>query len=153
MKKIIGLISFSVLLLINTIPCHAEPNVYQPTEESEEELVMDLFLSLLLPNIDKAVSKYYADFLTITPLVYPYQIKILNMERPNGYRSFLFKVTIEVTPVVGPHIEVGKDQLTFSISTSRVKLGKFKHIETYNLPPNLQHIIKKKGNGVNNSIF
>lgn len=67
------------------------------------------------------------------------------MERTNGYRGFLFLVTIEVTPVVGPHIEVGKDQLTFSISAgSGVSLKNFKHIETYELPKNWQDIIKEK---------
>jgi len=117
---------------------------YQPAERSKEELVMDMFFSLLLPNVQEAVSNYYSNYLTINPLVYPYQIKILNMERTNGYRGFMFELTIEVTPVVGPHIEVGKDQIIFSISPSEVKLKKFKHMETYELPPNWQDIIKKK---------
>jgi len=153
MKTVVNTTIFSILLLINTIPAHAELNQYQPAEKSEEELMMDLFLSLLSPNIDKAVSTYYADFLTITPLVYPYQINILNMERIQGYRSFEFSVTIEVTPVVGPHIEVGKDQLTFKISPGKVKLQQYKHIETDELPPNWQHIIKQRGNGINNQIY
>ncbi|WP_161487599.1 DUF3888 domain-containing protein [Paenisporosarcina indica] len=114
---------------------------------------MDLFLSMLSPNIEKAVSTYYADFLTQSPLVYPYQITILNMERIKGYRSFEFTVTIEVTPVVGPHIAVGKDQLTFYISPGKVNLEQFKHIETYKLPPKWQDIIKKRGNGINNNIY
>ncbi|MFL0584978.1 DUF3888 domain-containing protein [Solibacillus silvestris] len=145
MKKIIIVPSFILLLLIPTILTYAEPDYYQPAEESKEELMMDLFFSLLLPNVQKAVSNYYSDYLTTSPLVYPYQIKILKMERTNGYRGFLFLVTIEVTPVVGPHIEVGKDQLTFSISAgSGVSLKNFKHIETYELPPNWQDIIKEK---------
>lgn len=133
-----------MLFLMTSIPSHAEPNYYQPAEKSKEELMMDLFLSLLLPDIQKAVSHYYADFLTESPLVYPYQIKILNMERTNGYRGFMFSVTVEVTPVVGPHIPVGKDQLTFSIGAgSGVSLKSFKHIKTYELPPNWQDIKKK----------
>jgi len=66
------------------------------------------------------------------------------MERIGEYRSFEFSITIEVTPVVGPHIEVGKDHLTFYITPSTVKLRKFEHIETYELPPNWQHIKKAK---------
>ena len=144
MKKYIIVLSFLVLFLMTSIPSHAEPSYYQPTEKSNEELMMDLFLSLLLPDIQKAVSNYYSDFLTESPIVYPYQIKILKMERTNGYRGFMFSVTIEVTPVVGPHNPVGKDQLTFSISAgSGVSLKNFKHIETYELPPNWQDIKKK----------
>lgn len=147
MKKFIIVPSFLVLFLMTSIPSHAEPNYYQPAEESKEELMMDLFLSLLLPDIQKAVSNYYSDFLTQSPMVYPYQIKILNMERTNGYRGYMFLVTLEVTPVVGPHNPVGKDQLTFSITPGRVNLKNFKHIETTELPPNWQHI-KKKMNGM-----
>lgn len=145
MKKIIILPSLLMFFLMTSIPSHAEQNYYQPAEESEEELMMDLFLSLLLPDIQKEVSNYYSNFLTESPLVYPYQIKILKMERTNGYRGFLFLVTVEVTPVVGPHNPVGKDHLTFSISAgSGVRLKNFKHIETYELPPNWQDIKKKK---------
>ena len=144
MKKIIIVPSFLLLLLMPAISSYAEPDYYQPAEESEEELVMDLFFSLLLPNIQEAVSNYYSDYLTTSPLVYPYQIKILKMERTNHYRGFIFSVTIEVTPVVGPHNPVGRDQITFSITPSEVKLKNFKHMETYELPPNWQDIIKKK---------
>ena len=69
------------------------------------------------------------------------------MERIGEYRSFEFLITIEVTPVVGPHIEVGKDHLTFYITPSTVKLRKFEHIETYELPPNWQHIKKGESGG------
>ena len=144
MKKYIIVPTFLVLILMTSTPSHAEPNYYQPIEKSKEELMMDLFLSLLLPDIQKAVSNYYSDFLTESPIVYTYQIKILKMERTNGYRGFMFSVTIEVTPVVGPHNPVGKDQLTFSISAgSGVSLKNFKHLETYELPPNWQDIKKK----------
>lgn len=144
MKKLIIVTSLLLLFLKSPILTYAEPDYYQPAEESKEELMMDLFFSLLLPDVQKAVSNYYSDYLNTGPLVYPYQIKIVKMERTNGYRGFMFSVTIEVTPVVGPHIEVGRDQLTFSITPSEVILKNFKHMETYDLPPNWQDIIKKK---------
>lgn len=132
------------MFLILATVTYAEQDYYQPAERSKEELVMDMFFSLLLPNVQEAVSDYYSDYLTTSPLVYPYQIKILKMERTNEYRGFIFLVTIEVTPVVGPHNPVGRDQLTFSITPSEVKLKKIKHMETYELPPNWQDIIKKR---------
>lgn len=142
MKKIIIAPSFLLLFLMSTTLTYAEPDYYQPAKESKEEHVMDMFFLLLLPNIQEAVSNYYSDYLTESPLVYPYQIKILNTERTNN--SFMFSVTLEVTPVLGAHNPVGRDQLTFSIAPSEIKLKDFKHMETFELPPHLQDFIKKK---------
>lgn len=142
MKKRI-ILSFLILCLMTSIPSNAEQNYYKPAEKSEEELMMDLFLSVISPEIESAVASYYADLLTEVPIVYTYDIKILNMYRVGQYRSFQFLVTLEVTPVVGPHISVGKDLLTFDISPGNVSLKKFKHLESYALPPNWQHIKKK----------
>ncbi|SDN10238.1 Protein of unknown function [Psychrobacillus sp. OK028] len=143
MRKIVIVPS---VFLLNVMPVpfsNAEQDYYQLSEKSKEELMMDLFFSLLSPSVQEAVSDYYSAYLTTSPLVYPYQIKILKMERTNGYRGFMFLVTIEVTPVVRPHNPVGRDQLTFSITPSEIKLKKFKHMETYELPPNWQDIKKK----------
>ncbi|MGY3186175.1 DUF3888 domain-containing protein [Lysinibacillus sp. TE18511] len=142
MKKIIIVPYFLLLFLISTTLTSAESDYYQPAKDSKEELVMDLFFSLLLPNIQEAVSNYYSDYLTESPLVYPYQINILNLERIGT--SFVFSVTLEVTPVLGAHNPVGRDQLMFSIAPNEVKLKDFKHMETFELPPHLQNIIKKK---------
>ena len=49
-----------------------------------------------------------------SPLVYPYEIKILNIERIDN--AFQFSVILEVTPVLGAHNPVGRDQLTFNSS-------------------------------------
>ncbi|MBO0602231.1 DUF3888 domain-containing protein [Sporosarcina sp. E16_3] len=144
MKIVIIVPSFFLLFLMSAILNYAEPDYYQPAEKSKEELMMDLFFSLLLPDVQKSVSNYYSDYLYTSPMVYPYQIKILKMEMTNGYRGFMFLVTIEVTPVVGPHIPVGRDQLTFTITPSEVILKSFKHMETYELLPNWKDIIKKK---------
>ncbi len=118
-----------------------------PTEDSPELQMKDMFMLLLSPAIDKEVSDYYSDFYDTTPLVYPYQINVVNTERIGGFRTFHFEITIEVTPVVGPHISVGKDRLTFGISPTlpgQIRLKEYKHLETHELPPNWQHIIKKK---------
>nr|WP_274520976.1 DUF3888 domain-containing protein [Oceanobacillus picturae] len=100
---------------------------------------------LLGEEIEKAVNNYYANYLTELPSVYPYQVDIVNVERVEGFRSFHFLLTLELTPVVGPHIAVGKDRLTFEITPltpGDVKLIKFEHLETYALPPHWQDIMK-----------
>ncbi|WP_214484854.1 DUF3888 domain-containing protein [Bacillus sp. SM2101] len=144
MKKKIISVFLLVLFLIPTTANYAEDNYYHPVKKSNEELMMDLFSTLLLPDINKAVNNYYKDYLKTNTTVYPYQIQIAKMERIGGYRRFEFLITIEVTPVVGAHISVGKDQLTFYISSGNVKMKDFKHIETHKLPPHWQDIIIKE---------
>lgn len=142
MKKRVIIPSLFIICFIITITSNAAQKYYQPAKESEEELVMDLFLTTILPTIQTAVSNYYEASLTEDPLVYPYEIKILNMERLGQDHSFQFSVTLEVMPVVGPHISVGKDCIKLDISPGNVVLKEFKHLETYELPPHWQHIKK-----------
>ncbi|MBU3156360.1 DUF3888 domain-containing protein [Clostridium estertheticum] len=42
-------------------------------------------------------------------------IDILSVERPNGYRTFLFIIKMEVIPYVGPHLSVGVDRITITV--------------------------------------
>jgi hypothetical protein len=111
-------------------------------------MMVNDMLMLLGPEIDKAVSIYYSEYLTETSLVYPYQVEIVNVDRIGGFRTFQFLITLETTPVVGPHFPVGKDRLTFEISPTiipgQIKLKKFEHLETHELPPNWQDIIKQR---------
>jgi hypothetical protein len=108
-------------------------------------MVNDILMLLLGKEFEKAVSNYYSEYLTVTPLVYPYQVDIVKVERIGGFRTFHFLLIVETTPVVGPHISVGKDRLTFEIAPTipgQVKLKKFEHLETHELPPHLQNIKK-----------
>ncbi|WP_052342825.1 DUF3888 domain-containing protein [Bacillus sp. EB01] len=117
----------------------------KPPEDTKELMVNDILMLLLGPEIDKAVSDYYSKYFTETPSVYPYQVEIVNLERVGGFRTFHFLITLETTPVVGPHISVGKDRLIFEISPTikpgQIKLKKFEHLETHELPPHWKDII------------
>ncbi|WLD92577.1 DUF3888 domain-containing protein [Alkalihalobacillus sp. AL-G] len=70
----------------------------------------------LLETIETAVHDYYSKLLYDNPLVYP--IDVLKMKRVGRFRTFHFMITLEVTPVVGPYISVGKDRLTMIQSRS-----------------------------------
>lgn len=122
----------------------------KPPEHSKEELYQDMTLSLLLPYIQNEVDKYYSTYLTQPPMVYPYTVYVINAERPNGYRTFFFRLKLQVNSYIGPHINVGLDYLTVTIDGSgNVKIEEFEHIESYELPSNYEDIIKK---GYKNSI-
>lgn len=127
------------------LPSAAAFAAYDPPEEqSNEELYQDVFMSLLLPTIQKEVNQYYAAYLTLSPTVAPYQVYVLSAERPNGYRTFVFRLKLRVIPYVGPHISVGIDKITVTVTGSGdVQIEKFEHIKSYTLPPNYESIIKK----------
>lgn len=138
---------FSIyLLLIMTMSTEAKIKAAdEPKEQSPEELYQDLFISLLSTEIDKPIMDYYTKTLTYLPMVYPYEVHVEEAKRLGGYRSFEFLVTLQVTPVVGPHIAVGEDRLTLYISgDGQVQQRKFEHIKSYELPEHWQHIKKNR---------
>jgi hypothetical protein len=145
MKKKIIIASLFLSLLCMSLPSY---RVYaitnKPVQHSREELHKDIMSSLLMPYIDKAVGDYYTKFLYDKPLVDPWDIKILSVERPDDF--FVFTIKMEVRPYVGPHITVGVDHITITVQGApEVKVDNFEHIESHysELPPNWQHIIKK----------
>lgn len=122
----------------------SEPVHNKPLSDSGELRVQDMLMNVLTPHINAAVQDYYRQFLLEPPLVYPYFVHITGSERLNGFRGFRLSVTLDVTPVVGPHISVGEDRLTFEISAGpEVKLVHYTHLKSYPLPPHWQYIVKK----------
>ncbi|WP_097027339.1 DUF3888 domain-containing protein [Clostridium peptidivorans] len=120
-------------------------NPYIPPEKSREELYQDIFMTLLLPYIQDEVDKYYKEYLTTSPTVAPYDVTILKADRVNGYRGFDFRLKIELHPYVGPHLDVGTDYITLRVNPiDNVKVEKFEHIKSWELPPYYQNVIKKK---------
>ncbi|MRH43745.1 DUF3888 domain-containing protein [Aquibacillus halophilus] len=143
MKKYIIILISTMIISMYTISTKAEPIDY--TEDSRELQYQDILMLFLTPPIEKAVDRYYSRSLNVTPVVYPYQINVIDLKRKDSFRTFHFEVKLEVTPVVGPHISVGKDQIIFEIAPtlpSNVKLINYKHLETHELPQHWQHIKK-----------
>ncbi|MBZ9688868.1 DUF3888 domain-containing protein [Clostridium estertheticum] len=145
-KKIIIALLFASLICMQLPSYSVYAITNKPLQHSKEELYQDIFCSLLMPYIQKSVGDYYTKFLTDIPGVDPWNIDILSVERPNGYRTFVFVIKMEVIPYVGPHLGVGVDRITITVDgTGEVKVTKFEHISSYylELPPNYQDIIKK----------
>lgn len=142
-KCIITLISIVVFI---TPPLPSEAEIIDTSHESTELQIHDMFMLFLSNPIQTAVTQYYSKLLTQSPTVYPYEIFIIKITRVNGFRGFHFRITLEVSPVVGPHISVGKDRLILEISPmfpEQIKLVEYTHLETHDLPPNWKHIVKK----------
>ncbi|GGH22178.1 DUF3888 domain-containing protein [Paenibacillus segetis] len=146
MKKLfVACFMIIVMTMTISIHTHAEKLFNAPQADSKEVQLQDMLMLFLLPHIDQAVAKYYAQFLIEKPIVYPYEVDITKIKR-SRFRGYEFLITLEVSPVVGPHIGVGKDLITFQIDPTlpkNIKSISYEHIKTYDLPPNWEHIIRK----------
>ncbi len=140
-----------LMTMLTSLQLSAAPVTFAaaaPEKEPKVLLYQDIVMELLLPDIQNAVNHYYNRKLAENPLVYPYQIDVLQAKRVNGGpgdRGFHFSITLETTPVLGPHIAVGKDRMTFEISplySDRIKLVAFRHLQTFELPSNMQELLK-----------
>ncbi|TDK61739.1 DUF3888 domain-containing protein [Bacillus salipaludis] len=143
MKRFLSVLVLTIIFTAGLgFRCEAETH-YTPPMKSREELYQDIFISLLSPQIEKVINNYYKNVLTSPPIVYPYDVYIEKVERIGEYRSFEFTVIIKVHPIVGPHIDVGLDRVTFYIDGSgNVKVRKFEHLKDYELPEHYKHILK-----------
>jgi hypothetical protein len=132
MTKIIGFIGILFLCVFAfVLPTNAKQ-----TEDPYQRIV----LTLLAPNIEEQIGKYYKNKLTETPTFAPFLGgNTLDVKYFDSY----IDVNLTVIPYVGPHIDVGKDSIRFRIDNlGRVQIVNYIHIEDSKLPPNWQHIIR-----------
>ncbi|WP_157724904.1 DUF3888 domain-containing protein [Virgibacillus phasianinus] len=142
MKKIVIAICLTLGISITLHPfCSLAENI-NTDKPSKALLYHDIVISMLLPKIQNKINEFYSAILTRYPNVYPYMVYVENIKRLDNFRGFIFSITVKVNPVVGPHISVGTDKMTFKIDGSRVRLTKFNHIKTEKLPPHWQHIVR-----------
>ncbi len=144
-KKRILVVSIFIIIVavINIINSFVNTTAKQTKEESQI-LYQDVILTALSPTINTAIADYYKTLLTESPLYDSTAIKILNIQRPNGDRTSLFIINIEVKPFVGPHITVGKDRISIKLSYPGLQeILKFEHIKDYPLPERYKYLYLK----------
>lgn len=147
MKKPASFLCLAIFLFMGIPVCQGE-TIYTPPEHSREELYQAMFISLLMPHIQRSINNYYSRYLTESPVVYPYFVYVLDAKRLQAYRSFDFLVKVKVDSVVGPHISVGTDNITFRISGGgKVEMQKLEHIKIEQLPEHWRHIIRQGASG------
>lgn len=154
MKKIIAIIliicilsvAISILELANkkTNPFDSQSTSIQfDNTMSNQQMYYDLFITMLYLYVEKAIADYYSEYMTYPPSEDPFDYKFTKIEKTPEL-NYSYTVELEVQPYVGPHLSVGRDRITFNIELDEVSIEKFEHIESYELPPNYQDIIKKK---------
>ncbi|MBU5677926.1 DUF3888 domain-containing protein [Alkaliphilus sp. MSJ-5] len=143
MKKIIFVVSLLIISFVSGYFIHKysfeiKTQLSQDAilQGSKQELYQDIFVTLLLPFIDKAVEEYYGSSYNVAP----YDVEVLSIERPNAYRTFAFKIKLKVMPYIGPHLYAGEDHITISLELDEVRIIEFEHIKGYELPPHYKQI-------------
>lgn len=117
----------------------------KPLEDSRELQLKDMLVLMLLPHMKEKLAEVYSDVLSIPPVVYPDSVNVNSIERVAAFRGFDFLITIDAQPIVGPHIPVGEDVLTYRISPAGVELKNFEHLrgpDKDDFPPNYQNLLK-----------
>lgn len=67
------------------------------------------------------------------------------MDRIGENGTFDFQLKLELHLYIGPHLDVGLDYVIVRINPiDEVKIEKFEHIKSYELPSYYQYIMKKK---------
>lgn len=144
-------ISLLTVITSFSIPCSAyeltikqSPKIKQSklTENSKEIIYRDMVISLLVPYMQKEINNYYKEYLTELPIIFPYSVDIVKVERQGGV-GYLIELEVIAHPFVGPINTVGDDLMIIETGAfGSVNIKKFEHIKSYPLPPNWQHIIK-----------
>jgi len=133
LKKLLFVAVLTVCILFAGTPAYAETSV--SIELNNSERLEAILMTLLMPEISKAVNDFYEPYLDTQPTVAAYHgAQITNIE---GH-----KITIEIQPYIGPHISIGKERITFSVA-GVVTMEKYEHLESYPLPPHKQSLLKK----------
>ena len=109
-----------------------------PIQDSEELRLQDMLMLMLTPYIENDLFNYYYPkiFKEVSPHVVPWDIKVIETRRVNGFRGFLLEITFEIEPTDGGQwIPLGKDRMTYEISPGpTVKLINHTHLKTYKYP-------------------
>ncbi|NQX67006.1 DUF3888 domain-containing protein [Paenibacillus alba] len=90
--------------------------------------LQDMLVLILLPHMKEKLAEVYSDVISILPVYYPYSVNVKSVERVAAFRGFDFLITIDAQPIVGPHVPIGEDVLTYRISPAGVELKNFEHL-------------------------
>ncbi|AUS86872.1 DUF3888 domain-containing protein [Lysinibacillus sp. YS11] len=115
MKKFAYVLMFIFTMFI--LPC----KIYAQSEQADEQLIRDTFITILNPFIEKEIDHYYG-----YPKQYGlYDVKILKIVKES---QFSFKVSVEVTTFEHAHSPpYSKEIITFEVSPTGVITLRYIH--------------------------
>ncbi len=138
-RQLIVILTLSCILLFEILSYIQKNHTistfrYGPTTEFEtkEELIVALFMN----NIEADSSKFYDQYFPDGLDYIDYEYKIIDIKKEG--EPLKIYVTIEGSPIVGAHISVGKDEITYSVNPSgTIMLENFNHKKSNEIPERL----------------
>lgn len=81
----------------------------------------------LLPALQESVEHQYSA-MDIKPIIYPYDIQIVEIRRINGFRGFHFEVVADLLPSTGAHNAIGHDRVSLGLTPGpSVRIIRYEH--------------------------
>lgn len=107
---------------------------YQTTEsETKDELIIALFMD----NIEADSSKFYNNYFSESLGYINYEYKIKDIKKEGDPMNIY--ITFEGSPIVGAHIQVGDDEITYKVDVFGNKtIEKFVHKKSYEIPERIR---------------
>jgi len=122
---------------------HSNQNVQATMQQDYESqsVCKKALVNTYLNDIEQATIDFYSEYFTTEPRV---QYFVITVKKISSVNSTSF-ITFISEPFIGPHITIGKDEITFSANfTAEVKLSEFNHIISYTLPDHLKSLASKR---------
>ena len=140
-QKSLVIIIITVLLMgsTNTAISAAETT----SEQADEKIYKNLFVTLIYPHVEKAIGDFYDEYLNYLPGEAPYSYNFLSIEKNRPFKNYSYTIVLQVTPCVGPHLSIGVDRITMRIELNGVTTEKYEHLESHPLPQHYKGIWKK----------
>lgn len=148
MKKIYILLLVTTFLFSSS-PLSANCNSASPSSLKtswywyDRPTCCNVVIDLLFSQVQNEVNHYYKDYLTQLPLVAPFMMELISIERTSEIGPEGYLVTVEANPYLGAHNSVGTDHITFGINLYGIQFIEFKHIKSEELMPKHQKYIIK----------
>lgn len=92
------------------------------------------------PQLQAACNAFYQDYLSVSPTVAADQTTIQSVQTDGANAT----IVLTTTPFVGPHVPVGEEQVTLSVSASgEITVTAYEHTVTHELPDHLADLALK----------
>lgn len=129
-------------LQLGNNPKESITQLHRLDDVTKEEIYKEIFITLLYPNIEKALADYYKASANEHINKDPWNVKIKNIDISQD-ENYAFSIKFLILSYAKSHNFVGEDNITFLVSLRGTKLSKFEHLKAYPITPKHQEIMKK----------
>ena len=112
----------------------------QEAQQAKDSAHDTALINACLPQVQEAVTDFYADYLTVSPTAANYVTTLQTITTDENNNNATIVLTVE--PYVGPHDPVGRDQVTLAIhNTGDIIVEDYQHLYSCALPEHLTDLL------------